>query len=88
MACPTPGSRNEPWYNFMWKVWKCFAEQYDVTTSIYTTNAYYSELDFCTSQGDLVTCTTLWDKVCQWLAAGQWFAQSTPVSLTNQNNKN
>jgi hypothetical protein len=45
-------------------------------------------LDFCTSQGDLVTCTTSWDKVCQWLAAGQWFAQSTPVSLTIQNNKN
>ena len=26
--------------------------------------------------------TTLCDKVCQWLAAGQWFSPSTPVSST------
>ena len=28
--------------------------------------------------------TTLCDKVCQWLAASQWFSQSTPVSSTNK----
>jgi hypothetical protein len=28
--------------------------------------------------------TTLCDKVCQWLAAGQWFSLGTPVSSTNK----
>jgi len=27
--------------------------------------------------------TTLWYKVCQWLAEGQWFSLGTAVSLTN-----
>jgi hypothetical protein len=26
-------------------------------------------------------CTTLCDKVCQWLATGQWFSPGSPVSL-------
>ena len=28
--------------------------------------------------------TTLCDKVCQWLMAGQWFSPGTPVSSTNK----
>jgi hypothetical protein len=28
--------------------------------------------------------TTLCDKVCQWLAAGQWFSLGTQVSATNK----
>ena len=28
--------------------------------------------------------TTLCDKVCQWLATGQWFSLGTPVSSTNK----
>ena len=28
--------------------------------------------------------TTLCDEVCQWLATGQWFSPSTPVSYTNE----
>jgi len=28
--------------------------------------------------------TTLCDKVCQRLAAGQWFSMGTPVSSTNK----
>jgi hypothetical protein len=28
--------------------------------------------------------TTLCDKICQWLAAGQWFSPGTPVSYTNK----
>jgi hypothetical protein len=31
-----------------------------------------------------VRCTTLCGKVCQWLAAGWWFSQGTPVSSTNK----
>ena len=29
-------------------------------------------------------CTTLCDKVCQWLATGWWFSPGTPVSSTNK----
>ena len=29
-------------------------------------------------------CTTLCDKVCQWLAKGQWFSPGPPVSSTNK----
>ena len=28
--------------------------------------------------------TTLCDKVCQWIATGQWFSLGTPVSSTNK----
>jgi hypothetical protein len=28
--------------------------------------------------------TTLFDKVCHWLVAGQWFSQGTPVSSANK----
>ena len=28
--------------------------------------------------------TTLYDKVCQWLATGWWFSPGTPVSSTNK----
>jgi hypothetical protein len=30
------------------------------------------------------SCTTLCDKVCQWLATGWWFSLGTPVSSTNK----
>ena len=29
-------------------------------------------------------CTELCDKVCQWLATGQWFSPCPPVSSTNK----
>jgi hypothetical protein len=29
-------------------------------------------------------CTTLCDKVCQWLATGWWFSPVSPVSSTNK----
>ena len=29
-------------------------------------------------------CTTLCDKVCQWLAASRWFSPCTPVSSSNK----
>jgi hypothetical protein len=32
-----------------------------------------------------VRCTTLCDKVCQWLAAGRWFSLGTPVSSNKTN---
>jgi hypothetical protein len=33
-------------------------------------------------------CTTLCDKVCQWLAAGRWFSLGPPVSSTNKTDRN
>jgi len=30
------------------------------------------------------TCTTLCDKVCQWLTTGQWFSRCPLVSSTNK----
>jgi len=32
-------------------------------------------------------CTTLCDKVCQWLVAGRWFSPGTPVSSINKTNR-
>ena len=32
-------------------------------------------------------CTTLCDKVCQWLATGLWFSPGTPVSSTNKTDR-
>ena len=32
----------------------------------------------------MARCTTLCDKVCQWLATGRWFSPSPPVSSTNK----
>jgi hypothetical protein len=29
-------------------------------------------------------CTTLCDKVCQWLATGRWFSPGPPISSTNK----
>jgi hypothetical protein len=31
--------------------------------------------------------TILCDKVCQWLATGQWFSPGTPVSSTNKTDR-
>ena len=31
--------------------------------------------------------TTLCDKVCQWLTAGQWFSLGSPVSSTNKTDR-
>jgi len=32
-------------------------------------------------------CTTLCDKVCQWLATGQWFSPGLTVSFTNKTDR-
>jgi hypothetical protein len=34
-----------------------------------------------------VGCTTLYEKVCQWLATGCWFYPGTPVSSTNKTDR-
>ena len=32
-------------------------------------------------------CTTLCDKVCQWLVTGQWFSPDSPVFSTNKTDR-
>ena len=32
-------------------------------------------------------CTTLWNKVCQWLATGRWFSPGNQVSSTNKSDR-
>jgi hypothetical protein len=34
-----------------------------------------------------VLVTTLYDKVCQWLAARRWFSHVTPISSTNKTDR-
>ena len=38
----------------------------------------------CINSRSHLTGATLRDKVCQWLATGEWFFPSTPVSSTNK----
>jgi hypothetical protein len=54
-----------------------------VFTTTCAINAYHScEFEPCSWQG--VLNTTLCDKVCQLLVAGQWFSLGTLVSSTNK----
>ena len=39
------------------------------------------------SSGRGVLDSTLYDKVCQWLATGRWFSTVTPVSSTNKTDR-
>ena len=32
-------------------------------------------------------CTTLCNKVCQWLVAGRWFSPGSPISSTNKTDR-
>ena len=49
----------------------------------YICNQCLSPLRFWIPLRQGVPDTTLCDKVCQWLATGQWFSPGTPVSSTN-----
>ena len=55
-----------------------------INTYMYAISTYYwsYEFEFRPWRGVL---DTICDKVCQWLAAGQWFSPCTPTSLTNKN---
>ena len=50
----------------------------------YLCNQCLSPLMLCVRISIRARCTTLCDEVCQWLATGQWFSPSTPVSSTNK----
>jgi len=54
-------------------------------TTTYAISAYYHcSCEFESRSWRGVLDTTLSDKVCQWLATGQWFSMGTSVSSTNK----
>ena len=55
---------------------------FTTTCAISAYHHFNCEFDLCSWPG--VLDTTLCDKVCQWLATGQWFSLGTPVSSTKQ----
>jgi hypothetical protein len=55
---------------------------FTTTCAISAYRHFSCEFEYWTWQG--VLDTTLCDKVCQWLATGQWFSSGTPVSFTNK----
>jgi hypothetical protein len=57
-------------------------------TTTYAISAYFyksCEFESCSWQG--VLDTTLYNKVCQWLASCMWFSSSSPFSSTNKTNR-
>jgi hypothetical protein len=61
----------------LWSRPQCLYLQLSIQSVPITTDVVSSNLD----QG---RCTTLCDKVCQWLATGLWFSPGPPVSSTNK----
>ena len=54
-------------------------------TTSYTIVAYHHmSCEFEFHSWWVVLSTTLYDKICQWLAAGRWFSLGTPVLSTNE----
>jgi hypothetical protein len=52
-------------------------------TTTYISNQFLSQLMLWVRISTRTRCTTLCDKVCQWLATGRWFSPVPPVSFTN-----
>jgi hypothetical protein len=60
-----------------------------VFTTTYVISAYHQwSYEFESHSWRCVLDTTLCDKVCQWLAADQWFSPGNPVSSTNKADRN
>jgi len=53
-------------------------------TTTYAISVYHASLMLWVRIPIRARCTTLYDKVCQWLATGRWFSPGTPVSSTNK----
>jgi hypothetical protein len=60
---------------------------YTVWAVIYLCNQCLSPLMLWVRISIRVRCTTLCDKVCQWLATGRWFSPGPPVSSTNKTDR-
>jgi hypothetical protein len=53
----------------------------------YLFNQYLSTLMLWVRISIRARCTTLCDKVCQWLATGRWFFPGPPISSTNKTDR-
>ena len=53
-------------------------------TTTYAISAYHHLYMLWVRISIRARCTTLCDKVCQWLATGRWFSPGPPVSSTNK----
>jgi hypothetical protein len=62
-----------------WPSWS-----YDSWIYNYLSNQCLSPLILWVRISIRASCTTLCDKVCQWLATGRWFSPGIPVSSTNK----
>ena len=72
--------KHKYWWGLSWS-WSYGSWIYN-----YLLNPHKScEIESCSWRG--VLDTTLYDKVCQWLAAGRWFSPGTPVSSTNKTDR-
>jgi hypothetical protein len=58
-----------------------------ICNSNYLCNQCLSWLKLWASSWCGIFDTTLCDKVCQWLATGQWFSPGTPVYSTNKTDR-
>ena len=64
--------------------WSSILSLYGSWIYNYLCNRCLSPLMFWVWISLMTMCTTLCDKLCQWLVAGQWFSPCTPVSSTNK----
>ena len=60
---------------------------YDSWTYNYLCNQWLSPLMLWVLIPIVVRCTTLYNKVCQWLATGWWFSLGHPVSSINKTDR-
>ena len=63
------------WPSWLWRYGSCIYN--------YRCNQYMSLLIMWVRISIIVRCTTLCDKICQWLAKGRWISPGPPVSSTN-----
>jgi hypothetical protein len=79
-------------YSCIRSIYICFSNsmsgrrgRYRIVVGFTTTYAISAYHHWCFSIR--ARCTTLCDKVCQWLATGWWFSSGLPVSSTNKTDR-
>ena len=65
----------------------CSYKELPFTTTMYLCIQCLSPLMLWVWISIRARCTTLCDKVCQWLATGWWFSPNPPVSSTNKSDR-
>jgi hypothetical protein len=86
--------RNQPISNTNYMLWPCSLTDrdemgrswpcsYGSLNYNYLCNQCLSPLMLWLQISIRARCTTLYDKVCKWLATGRWFSPSSPVFSTN-----